>query len=95
MAHGQRWRRLLALLGVATSAAGALADCAQQPRPPETCAAAAARAGDDARLRIQGGSDDATNAREIAKVHIYLAAAAAASGNEAECRRQLSWVYLR
>jgi hypothetical protein len=69
--------------------------CAPQAPPPRNCAEAVARANADPRLRIQGGSDDAVNAREIAKVHIYQAGAAAASGNEAECWRQLNAVYLR
>lgn len=89
------WLRTVMFLALAASAAGSVAACTQQARPPENCAAAVARAGDDPRLGIQGGSDDAVNSREIAKVHIYRARIAAESGNEAECWRQLGGVYLR
>ena len=63
--------------------------------PPVNCAEAVARAKDDPRLQIQGGSETAVNARESAKVHLYLAERAAASGDERECQRQLFFIYLR
>lgn len=94
MTHCLTRLRIVAFLALAGATVGPLA-CTEQARAPESCAAAADRAANDPRLGIQGGSDDAVNSREIAKVHIYLARTAAASGNEAECRRQLSWVYLR
>lgn len=83
------------LLAAAASAPGCLAACAPSLPPPANCAEAVQRASNDPRLGIQGGSDDLTAAREIAKVHIYNAGVATRSGNEAECWRQLNAVYLR
>jgi len=54
----------------------------------QNCAAAAARAADNIALRVQQAGLGAEN-RETAKAHIAMANNAAASGNEAECWRQL------
>ncbi|HTY70083.1 MAG TPA: hypothetical protein VMH36_25735 [Alphaproteobacteria bacterium] len=54
----------------------------------QNCAAAAVRANDNIALRLQQAGLGAEN-RESAKAHIAMANNAAASGNEAECWRQL------
>jgi hypothetical protein len=91
--HGRRW--IAVILAAAASAAGSLAACAPATPPPRNCAEALERASNDPRLGIQGGSDDAINAREIAKVRLYRARQALAAGNEAECWQQVNSVYLR
>jgi len=78
------------------AAAIALAGCAAPPPapPPANCAEAVKQAGDDPYFRIQGGGEQDI-ARENAKVRLAAAAYAAASGNEAECRRQLGLAGIR
>jgi hypothetical protein len=53
------------------------------------CAAAATRANDNIALRVQQNTPGAEN-RESARVHVEMAGHAAATGNEAECWRQLN-----
>jgi hypothetical protein len=63
---------------------------AQEPATPSsTCSAAVKRAEDSVWLRVQGGGRHAVAARESAKLHLYEAETSAASGNDAECWRQL------
>ena len=86
-------RHVIAIL--AAAAAGCLGACGPLPPPPANCQEAVERAGSDPRLAIQGGSGDAVNSREIAKIHIYRARSALASGNEAACWREVNAIYLR
>ncbi len=93
MRHDQIARIVLVLMFA--SAAACLSACAAPAPPPATCAEAIERANSDPRLRIQGGSEDAVNSREIAKVRLYRARMAAAAGDEATCRREVGSIYLR
>lgn len=95
MRHSHGRPRIAVILAAVISAAGYLAACGPPVPPPRNCAEAVERASNDPRLGIQGGSDDAINAREIAKVRLYRARQALAAGNEAECWQQINSVYLR
>lgn len=63
---------------------------------PMNCLHAVKQAREDVQLRIQGGSDDQTSARESMKVQLYIAAAAARKGDEQRCWRHYNtaWAYL-
>lgn len=86
MAVGTTYRALWFAVVAGTLTAGAA------PAPePSKCLAAVTQAENDIRLRVQGGSDEDVNEREEAKVHLYIAAMAADTGNEQECWRQYRW----
>ncbi len=69
--------------------AAAILTAGASPAPaPSKCLAAVTQAENDIRLRLQGGADEQVTARESAKVHLFIAAMAADSGNEPECWRQ-------
>ncbi len=80
------WWFFLMLIAAASLVAATAAHAA-----PAKCIDAVRQAENDARLGIQGGAPDAVNARQEAKVHLYIAAMAADQGNEEQCWRQYHW----
>lgn len=74
-------------IAVALVMAVTVAEAAATP----TCAEAIRQLENDSRLRVQGGADEQVVERETAKVHLAIAARAAAVGNQKECWRHFHW----
>jgi hypothetical protein len=79
---------LAVLLAVALTSHGGPAHAQSAPQPV-ACAEAVKIAKNSVWLRMQGGDEDATAARETTKLHLYLAETAAAEGNQTECWYQM------